>query len=285
LVFENNLGEWLYLDTSYATPTWTTTGALASLSTVGVPQRWWTYNGEGSTGNGFYDAEVIDNLSFDNINYLDHFVSTNWDYLVALTTEGIATYRLFWNTHRAQALPVVRTTHVGTHQHLFDFAGHTCLSISYGDYPGLTESTPSVHDTYFVIYCWDEVHDRWNLVQRVTSFGVIKTQTFVREERTFLVALSNRGHIEAHTFTTYELTEWYEDEFVIMREVELGGYEMGKLVTDIAENLDDIHHYKAMIIATLVLLATVFIVQLILLLKGMSGSGGGGGGGDYQSFF
>jgi hypothetical protein len=280
LTFTNNLGQWLYVDVAYATATWTTAGLVnGALNQAAVPQKFYSYR-----NNGLYDADVMDNLAFTNVNYVEHFVSDKWDYIVALTNEGIATYRLHWTTHRAQVLPLVRTTRTGTHMHKFEFWEHTCLSISYGDYPGLTESTPSVQDTFFVIYCWDVAHDRWNLVQRVPSFGVIKTETFEDDGRTFLVALSNRGHLNQHEVTVYELTEWYEDEFLIMREPEFGAYEQSKMVMDIAEEMDDIHHYKAMIIATLSLLATVFILQLLLLAKGMSGGGGGGGGGDYQSF-
>jgi len=286
LVFTNNLGEWLYIDVAYATATWKTDGTVnGALNMAAVPQKFYTYR-----NNGLYDADVMDNLAFTNVNFVEHFADDQWDYIVALTNEGIATSRLHWTTHRAQELPLIRTSHVGTHMHMFDFWNHTCLSISYGDYPGLTETTPSVQDTFFVIYCWDSAHDRWNLVQRVPSFGVIKTETFVdqyedEDPRTFLVALANRGHLNQHSVTVYEMTEWYTDEFLIQREVEAGAYEQSKLVNDIAEELDDIHHYKAMIIATLSLLATVFILQLLLLVKGMSGGGGGGGGGgDYQSF-
>jgi len=264
LVFENNVGEWLYLDTAFAKPTWNNDGTQQSLSTSAVGQRFWTYR-----TNGFVDADVMDNLAFNNLNMLEHFVSSDWDYFVALTDTGFATYRLFWTTHRAQELPFMRTSRTPIHFHMFEFVEHTCLSTSYGGYPGLNEMAGSVQDTYWTIHCWDEAHDRWNLVMKIPSFGVIKTQTFVSDERMFLVALQNEGHIHENTFTVYEIMEWYEDEFLITREAEPDSYEMYKKIMDIHEELDDFHHYKAMIIATLALLGAVFILLLLILVKGL----------------
>jgi hypothetical protein len=152
---------------------------------------------------------------------------------------------------------------------LFDFLNTKCMSVSYGPYTGLNEPKTSVQDTFFVLYCWDDIHDRWNLALKVPSFGVIKTQTFVQDSRMFLVALQNEGHPAMNTFTTYELEEWYDDYYRVTREVEPDAYEMYKKIVDMHEVLDDLHHYKNMIIATLSLLATVFILQLVLLVKGL----------------
>jgi len=273
VVFESNAGEWLYLDTAYAQP-----GSGGS-NTAGVGQRFWTYR-----TNGLVTADVMDNLAFTNVNMVSHFVNSDWDYFVALTDSSVMTYRLHWVTHRAQELPALRLSRSPLHMHMFDYLEHTCLSISYGGYPGLNEMASSIQETYWTMHCWDEAHDRWNLVIKVPSFGVIKTETFWSDDRLFLVALQNDGHIHEHTFTTYEIMEWYDDEFLVTREAEPDSYEMYKKVMDMAEELDDLHHYKAMIIATLALLGAVFILLLLILVKGMSGGGGGGGGGDYQSF-
>jgi hypothetical protein len=289
LVFTNVEDTWLYLDVSYATATWNNDGSLASTQTTGILQnRWWTQRT--TTGSGFdygFDyADIMDNLVFNNVNTVDHFVDSGFDYIVAMTDVGISTWRMHWVTHRAQELVAVKTSRTPTHMHLFQFLEHTCMSVSYGPYYGLTEQWPSVQDQFFVIYCWDPIHDRWNLAIKIPSFGVIKTQTFRdgdEDERLFLVALQNVDHPAMNSFVTYELVDWYEEYFINTREVEPDAYEMYEKIVDMHEVLDDLHHYKNMIIATLSLLATVFVLQIILLVKGMSG-GGGGGGGDYQSF-
>jgi len=286
LTFTNIEDEWLYLDVSYATATWHTDGSQASITTAGIAQnKWWTQRSTTTTGNdyGFDYADIMDNLVFNNVNTVDHFQTATFDYIIAMENDGISTYRMHWVTHRAQVLPKLKTSRAPTHMWQFAYLDHTCLSVSYGPFTGLNEPTPSVHDTFFVIYCWDDTHDRWNLVIKIPSFGVIKTQTFVNDGRQFLVALQNVGHPAMNTFTTYELEEWYDDEFLITREAEPGAYEMYAKIMDNHEVLDDLHHYKAMIIATLSLLALVFVLQLVLLVKGMSG-GGSSSGGDYQSF-
>jgi hypothetical protein len=285
LTFTNVDSEWLYWDVSYAKATWNTDGSQATITTTNIPQtKWWTQRE--TTGNSYYGfdyIDVMDNFVLNNVNTVDHFQDSGFDYIIAMTDVGISTYRMHWVTHRAQVLPSLKTSRTPTHMHQFAYLEHTCLSVSYGTYLGLNEQTPSPWDNFFVIYCWDPTHDRWNLVIKIPSFGVIKTQTFISDERQFLVALQNEGHPTMNTFTTYELEEWYDSEFLITREAEPGNYVLYNKILEIHEVLDDLYHYKAMIIATLSLLATVFILQLVLLVKGMSG-GGGGGGGDYQSF-
>jgi len=274
----------LYLDVAYATATWKTDGTLATTTTANVPQtKWMTQRTTTGSNYDFDYSDIMDNLFFTNVNTVDHFQSAGWDYLVAMTDTGLSTWRMHWVTHRAQVLPALKTSRAPTHVHLFDYLEHTCASVSLGGWTGLNEATPSVWENFFNIYCWDPIHDRWNLVIRVPSFGVIKTQTFVSDERMFLVALQNEGHPTMNTFTTYELQEWYEEDVLVTREAEPSSYQLYRKILDIHEVLDDLYHYKAMIIATLSLLATVFVLQLILLVKGMSG-GGGGGSGDYQSF-
>jgi len=270
LVFTNVESEWLYLDVAYARATWNNDGSQASLTTSNIAQtKWWTQRTTTGSNYGFDYADIMDNLAFTNVNTVDHFQSANFDYIIAMTDTGISTYRMHWVTHRAQELPPLQTSRTPTHMHQFNWLEHTCLSVSYGPYTGLNEPTPTPWDTYFVIFCWDPTHDRWNLVIKIPSFGVIKTQTFISDERFFLVALQNEGHPTMNTFTTYELVEWYDDEYLITREAEPGNYELYKKILDIHEVLDDLYHYKAMIIATLTLLATVFILQLILLVKGL----------------
>jgi hypothetical protein len=288
LVFTNVEDEWLYLDVAYATATWRTDGTLATTSTANVPQtKWMTQRTTTGSNYDFDYTDIMDNLAFTNVNTVDHFVSAGFDYLVAMTDTGLSTWRMHWVTHRAQVLPALRITPAPTHVHLFDYLEHTCASVSTGPYSGLNQATPNPWDNFFNIYCWDPVHDRWNLVIKVPAFGVIKTQTFTQQDgddtRLFLVALQNEGHPTMNTFTTYEFQEWYDEDFRIVREEEPSGYETYQRIIEIHEVLDDLYHYKAMIIATLSLLATVFVLQLVLVAKGMSG-GGGGGSGDYQSF-
>jgi len=278
LAFTTVDDEWLYLDVAYATATWKADGSLGTMNTVAVPQnKWWTQRTTtGASTYGFDYADVMDNFALTNVNTVDHFQDAGYDYIVAMSDAGIITYRMHWVTHRAQELPVLvsRPVRPPTHMWLFTMTikedeVHQCMSVSYGPFTGLNAVTSSVQDTFFSIYCWDTTHDRWNLVVKVPSFGVIKTQTFVSDDRLFLVALQNVGHPTMNTFTTYEIEDWYDDEYLITREVEPDSYELYKKIVDIHEELDDLHHYKAMIIATLSLLATFFILQLILLVKGL----------------
>jgi len=284
VAFTNVLGESLYLDVSYGTPTWDNNGFLVSLNKVAVGQRFYHWEGTtGNIGNYFVWADVIDNLAFTNVNKVYHFVSEGWDYLLALTSTGFATYRLWWETHCAEEMMFVYTQQPPRDATFFSFsdAGYVCMALSYPGYIGMPESSPAPHDKFFPIYCWNPAYDRWNLVIEIPAVGVWKTEVFMDDDRMFLVALHNTDHRQGHRFTTYEIWEGDHDETLIGAQSLIGSYESQRMLQDIHDSLDDFHHYQNIIIATISLLSAVFLLQLILLLKGLSG---GGSGTDYQSF-
>jgi len=269
------------VDVAFADGSFNVDGSLQSMNRVAVPQAVYTSTNTGVSFYGLYDADVLDNLAFTNLVDVQTFVSSEWDYFVVHQTDGIATYRLFWNTHRSQELPMLQLSRAVTHMHLFYMpwdAATPCLSLSLGDFLGLNEAMPSIYDTYFVIYCWDIAHDRWNLVVKVPAFGVIKTESFIIKEedgneRLFVVALSNNGHIHQHSFTTYEVLQYYEDDVRRVREPETGSYEQAQLVRDIYEELDDLQHYKSMIIAIVAFQALLLVLIVYIIVKGRGGNG------------
>jgi len=266
LVFTNVKSEWMYLDAAKATVTFNAAGVQASITTTAVPSVFYTWR-----DNGLVWADAIDKITFTDLDSVYHFESRGYDYLVGLTASGVTTYRLLWETHTATAtIPFLRTGQANPkHLSFFSVWGHTCISLSYAGYSGRTETTIIAYeDAYFPLYCWDDVHDNWDLVLKIPARGVVRTFSFMSDDRQFLVAISNVDHLQGHTVNVYEIEEWYEDETIIMREAEPSSYEMAVQLQQMHDVLDDLHHYKAIIIATISILALVVVLQLVIVMKG-----------------
>ena len=288
LVFTNQKSQWLYLEGRQATITY----PARAVNRMGVGQTFYSFGSDRGITDGLYVSHIHDDrgmdLAFSNVQEIKHFVNSGWDYIVALTTTGFETYRLHWVTDRTEKLFTVTTSRAPSHIELFDWADTTCASVSLGvgkfPYQGLNEARPDVQDDYFVIYCWEPAHDRWTVVLQVPSFGVVKTQAFNDGNSQYLVAMENRGHKPMFTMRVYEITEWYTGDFLITREPAVSAYEQSQSIRQIEDQVDDLHHYKAMLIAILIFVILIFLLQIVGILKGSGGGGSSGGGGDYQSF-
>lgn len=262
LSFQNVDGNWVYFFPSFSEG-----GGVLTL------------NYRGASGDPEWEptADVLDGFGIPAADKLFNWKDDGYDMITASTAGGIRTYRLHWNTHYVEELPLVPTPQ-GTPYDFswFNHQNRQCFVVGQAGYNGLMDITPiTIRDYYLSIYCWDQSRDVWDLAIRFPAEFTWFNQVFQDDDQYYLVTMS-RSHLTNVSVKLYKL-DAIDDDYIHIR-----FYEGPSTALD-QQSYDQGRDAKNIAIASLSLLVLITLILLIMLLMSLS-KGGASGGSDYSSF-
>jgi len=275
----------MYLATSQGSPSCSGGASSCTTNKAAAPATWWTTNytgGGSSTYLNFWNvSDSIDAFNIPACVVAKHWVYDGFDYIVALTESGVATYRLWWTTHEVEEMPFVPIAQPDLRfLDLFNANERSCFMVS-SSYLDLYPATPvpGVEDSWTNIYCWDPTHDNWDFAGAIPSEGTLWATIFTVDDRQYIVRVEE-GHHQTKNIHVYKVYLEDDHEQDVYFDVYSPSHDV--LYKRIDRNGDRIHKTLSVSITSLCLGLIVFVFVLLLLFLSTSGGGGGGGSSDYR---
>jgi hypothetical protein len=214
-------------------------------------------------------SEAIDAFNIPGLQEAQHWVHDGFDYILALTDTGVATYRLWWLTHEVEAMPFVPIAQpdlryldvfMVNERHCFMATSTYALN----SYP--RTNVPGPEDSWVNIYCWDPTHDNWDFAGAIPSEGTLWATVFTGgDDRQYIVRVEE-GHHQTKNIHVYRI--YLEDDKDMDVYYDVYSPDHDTLYKRIDRNGDRIHKTLAVTIAGLVLGMVILLFTVLALLMG-----------------